>query len=98
MRDQIKNLNAKGITARYINSEQSPEENTRRRPRCTSRTLATVRVSFCLKLPHFNVRMNNSKRYNQKKMGIAFFSLQTTRKDRIFCGEDNLGIVKMRIV
>lgn len=28
MRDQVKNLNAKGIAARYINSEQSPEENT----------------------------------------------------------------------
>lgn len=28
MRDQVKNLNAKGIKARYINSEQSPEENT----------------------------------------------------------------------
>ena len=28
MRDQVQNLNAKGIKARYINSEQSPEENT----------------------------------------------------------------------
>lgn len=28
MRDQVKSLNAKGIPARYINSEQSPEENT----------------------------------------------------------------------
>lgn len=28
MRDQVKNLNAKGIAARYINSEQTPEENT----------------------------------------------------------------------
>ncbi len=28
MRDQVKNLNAKGISARYINSEQTPEENT----------------------------------------------------------------------
>lgn len=28
MRDQVKNLNAKGIVARYINSEQTPEENT----------------------------------------------------------------------
>ena len=28
MRDQVKNLNVKGITARCINSEQSPEENT----------------------------------------------------------------------
>ena len=28
MRDQVKSLNAKGISARYINSEQSEEENT----------------------------------------------------------------------
>lgn len=28
MRDQVKNLNTKGISARYINSEQTPEENT----------------------------------------------------------------------
>ncbi len=28
MRDQVKSLNARGITAKYINSEQSPEENT----------------------------------------------------------------------
>lgn len=28
MRDQVKSLNAKGIAARYINSEQTPEENT----------------------------------------------------------------------
>ncbi|MBO7145229.1 MAG: RecQ family ATP-dependent DNA helicase [Salinivirgaceae bacterium] len=28
MRDQVKSLNSKGISARYINSEQSPEENT----------------------------------------------------------------------
>ncbi len=28
MRDQVKNLNAKGISAKYINSEQSREENT----------------------------------------------------------------------
>lgn len=27
MRDQVKSLNSKGISARYINSEQSPEEN-----------------------------------------------------------------------
>ena len=27
MRDQVKALNSKGISARYINSEQSPEEN-----------------------------------------------------------------------
>lgn len=27
MRDQVKNLNTKGISAKYINSEQSPEEN-----------------------------------------------------------------------
>ena len=27
MRDQVKSLNSKGITARYINSEQTPEEN-----------------------------------------------------------------------
>lgn len=27
MRDQVKSLNCKGISARYINSEQSPEEN-----------------------------------------------------------------------
>ncbi len=29
MRDQVKGLNEKGIKAKYINSEQSPEENTR---------------------------------------------------------------------
>lgn len=29
MRDQVKNLNAKGIVARYINSEQTLEENTK---------------------------------------------------------------------
>ena len=27
MRDQVKSLNRKGISARYINSEQSPEDN-----------------------------------------------------------------------
>ena len=27
MRDQVKSLNSKGISASYINSEQSPEEN-----------------------------------------------------------------------
>ena len=28
MRNQVKSLNSKGISARYINSEQSPEDNT----------------------------------------------------------------------
>ena len=27
MRDQVKGLNEKGIKAKYINSEQTPEEN-----------------------------------------------------------------------
>lgn len=29
MRDQVNNLRAKGISAAYINSEQSPEENSK---------------------------------------------------------------------